>query len=67
MSSLRANKPVFCEWPLGLSLAEAQDMATFAKAALGLGQSVALTTQAAAARGDQREMTAMRSGLRLTS
>lgn len=31
MSSLRANKPVFCEWPLGLSLAEAQDMATFAK------------------------------------
>jgi hypothetical protein len=32
MASLHANKAVFCEWPLGATLAEAQEMATFAKA-----------------------------------
>jgi predicted dehydrogenase len=31
MAGLRANKAVFCEWPLGATLAEAQEMATFAK------------------------------------
>jgi predicted dehydrogenase len=31
MAGLRAHKPVFCEWPLGATLAEAQEMATFAK------------------------------------
>jgi len=31
MAGLRANKPVLCEWPLGATLAEAQEMATFAK------------------------------------
>ena len=31
MSGLRAGKPVFCEWPLGASLAEAQEMADFAR------------------------------------
>jgi predicted dehydrogenase len=31
MSGLRANKAVFCEWPLGANLAEAQEMASFAK------------------------------------
>ena len=32
MAGLRAHKAVFCEWPLGATLAEAQEMATFAKA-----------------------------------
>jgi len=32
MSGLHANKAVFCEWPLGATLAEAQEMATYAKA-----------------------------------
>jgi predicted dehydrogenase len=32
MAGLHANKAVFCEWPLGATLAEAQEMATFAKA-----------------------------------
>ena len=31
MSGLRAGKPVFCEWPLGANLAEAEEMATFAR------------------------------------
>jgi predicted dehydrogenase len=31
MAGLRANKAVSCEWPLGATLAEAQEMATFAK------------------------------------
>ena len=31
MAGLHANKAVFCEWPLGATLAEAQEMATFAK------------------------------------
>ncbi len=32
MAALRAIKGVFCEWPLGANLAEAEEMATFAKA-----------------------------------
>jgi predicted dehydrogenase len=32
MAGLRANKAVFCEWPLGATLAEAQEMAGLAKA-----------------------------------
>ena len=32
MACLHANKAVFCEWPLGATLAEAQEMATCAKA-----------------------------------
>src|SRR4030095_16543385 len=32
MAGLHANKAVFCEWPLGATLAEAQEMATYAKA-----------------------------------
>ena len=28
MAGLHASKPVFCEWPLGANLAEAQEMAT---------------------------------------
>jgi predicted dehydrogenase len=32
MAGLRANKAVFCEWPLAATLAEAQEMASFAKA-----------------------------------
>src|SRR5438445_10401751 len=32
MAGLRANKAVFCEWPLGATLAEAQEMAACAKA-----------------------------------
>ena len=31
MAGLQANKAVFCEWPLGANLAEAQEMASFAK------------------------------------
>ena len=31
MSALRANKAVFCEWPLAANLAEAQEMAGFAE------------------------------------
>jgi predicted dehydrogenase len=31
MTGLRAGKPVFCEWPLGANLAEAEEMATFAR------------------------------------
>src|SRR5882672_11711683 len=31
MAGLHANKAVFCEWPLGATLAEAQEMATCAK------------------------------------
>ena len=31
MAGLRANKAVLCEWPLGANLAEAQEMANFAK------------------------------------
>jgi predicted dehydrogenase len=31
MPALRANKPVFCEWPLGANLAEAQEMADLAR------------------------------------
>jgi predicted dehydrogenase len=32
MSALEAGKAVFCEWPLGASLAEAEDMANLARA-----------------------------------
>jgi predicted dehydrogenase len=32
MAGLRADKAVFCEWPLGATLTEAEEMATFAKA-----------------------------------
>src|SRR5262245_6930890 len=32
MAGLHASKAVFCEWPLGATLAEAQEMATCAKA-----------------------------------
>src|SRR2546430_4343445 len=32
MAGLHAHKAVFCEWPLGATLAEAQEMATYAKA-----------------------------------
>src|SRR6266568_6392567 len=32
MTGLHAHKAVFCEWPLGATLAEAQEMATCAKA-----------------------------------
>lgn len=32
MAGLQANKAVFCEWPLGATLAEAQEMAAYAKA-----------------------------------
>ena len=32
MAGLHAHKAVFCEWPLGATLAEAQEMATCAKA-----------------------------------
>ena len=31
MSALEAGKAVFCEWPLGASLAEADDMANLAR------------------------------------
>lgn len=31
MAGLRAGKPVFCEWPLGANLAEAEEMAEFAR------------------------------------
>lgn len=31
MTSLRAGKPTFCEWPLGATLAEAQEMADLAR------------------------------------
>src|SRR3954469_23544515 len=31
MSALEAGKSVFCEWPLGASVAEAEDMATLAR------------------------------------
>src|SRR5438552_13357790 len=31
MAGLQANKAVLCEWPLGADLAEAQEMADFAK------------------------------------
>jgi predicted dehydrogenase len=31
MAGLRANKPVFCEWPLGANLAQAKEMADLAK------------------------------------
>src|SRR5215210_995324 len=31
MSALEAGKAVFCEWPLGASVAEAEDMATLAR------------------------------------
>lgn len=31
MAALRANKPVFCEWPLGANLAEAEAMADLAR------------------------------------
>jgi predicted dehydrogenase len=31
MAGLRAGKPVFCEWPLGANLGEAEEMAGFAR------------------------------------
>ena len=31
MAALKAGKPVFCEWPLGANLAEAEEMADFAR------------------------------------
>ena len=31
MAALRGGKPVFCEWPLGANLAEAEEMASFAR------------------------------------
>src|SRR6201988_2773875 len=31
MAGLQAGKPVFCEWPLGATLAEAQEMAGLAR------------------------------------
>ncbi|MFA7248005.1 MAG: Gfo/Idh/MocA family oxidoreductase [Dehalococcoidia bacterium] len=31
MAGLRAGKPVFCEWPLGANLAEAEEMANYAR------------------------------------
>lgn len=31
MAGLRAGKPVFCEWPLGANLAEAEEMAGYAR------------------------------------
>ena len=31
MAGLRAGKPVFCEWPLGANLAEAEEMAGLAR------------------------------------
>jgi predicted dehydrogenase len=31
MAGLRAGKPVFCEWPLGANLAEAEEMASLAR------------------------------------
>ena len=31
MAGLRAGKPVFCEWPLGANLAEAEEMAALAR------------------------------------
>ena len=33
MAGLQAGKAVFCEWPLGATLAEAEEMADLAKAA----------------------------------
>ena len=31
MAAMKAGKPVFCEWPLGANLAEAEEMANFAR------------------------------------
>jgi len=31
MAGLQAGKPVFCEWPLGANLAEAEEMAGLAR------------------------------------
>jgi len=31
MAGLKAGKPVFCEWPLGANLAEAEEMANYAR------------------------------------
>ena len=31
MAAMRAGKPVFCEWPLGANLAEAEEMADYAR------------------------------------
>jgi predicted dehydrogenase len=44
MKALQAGKHVFCEWPLGRTLAEAEEMATLAKAR-GLRTAVGLQAQ----------------------
>jgi len=46
MAALRAGKPVYCEWPLGANLAEAEEMAATARAAS------ILTTVGLQGRGD---------------
>ena len=44
MAGLRAGKPVFCEWPLGATLAEAEEMADLARER-GLRTAVGLQTR----------------------
>lgn len=48
LAAIGAGKPVFCEWPLGVHLAEAEEMAHAAKAA-GLPTQVGLQAQSDAA------------------
>jgi hypothetical protein len=55
-----ANKVVFCEWPLGAALAEAQEMATYAKARgtrlrLGHGIRGRLRSRGDASQADRRD------------
>jgi len=57
MAAIEANKPVFCEWPLGAHLAEATEMADSAKAA-GLPTLVGLQAQSDPTVMDARDLVA---------
>lgn len=64
MAALRAGKPVFCEWPLGANVAEAEEMAALARerslpTAVGLqarSDPAIRTAQALVARGEIGEV-----------